>query len=153
MEQINTHNLKDIEEYFETFCKLVEWFGLASEDILNIDETGFWISYGKAQWVITNDGSMTLVMKVFDNWEYIISDKLINEVGSTIPAFLILQGKHTLQKCILYNNLCHKTSLGTSSEYSNDNLVMDWFRHFDKYSVKIKWDCIASWLWILMAHI
>ncbi len=33
IEQKNAHNLKDMKEYFETFCKLVEWFGLVPEDI------------------------------------------------------------------------------------------------------------------------
>lgn len=33
VERKNAHNLKDIEEYFETFRKLVEWFGLVPEDI------------------------------------------------------------------------------------------------------------------------
>ncbi len=49
VERKNAHNLKDMEEYFETFLKLVERFGLAPEDMWNIDETGFRIGCGKAQ--------------------------------------------------------------------------------------------------------
>lgn len=49
VERKNAHNLKNMEEYFKTFCKLVEWFGLASEEMWNMDETGFRIGYGKAQ--------------------------------------------------------------------------------------------------------
>lgn len=33
MKEKNAHNLKDIEKYFETFYKLVKWFGLASENM------------------------------------------------------------------------------------------------------------------------
>ncbi len=48
VERKNTHNLKDIEQYFESFRKLVEWFSLARKDIWNRDKTGFKISYSKA---------------------------------------------------------------------------------------------------------
>lgn len=69
----NAHNFKDMEEYFETFRKLVEWFGLAPENMWNMDETGFKISCGKAQWVITSDASKALVMTDPNNQEYITS--------------------------------------------------------------------------------
>lgn len=47
VERNNAHNLEDME-YFESFRKLVEWFGLAPEDMWNMDETGFRIGFGKA---------------------------------------------------------------------------------------------------------
>lgn len=87
-----------MEEYFETFCKMVEWFSLVSEAIWNMDETRFRIGCGKAKWVITNDASKALVIKDLDNREYITSAKLINGVGCIIPAFSILQSKHILHK-------------------------------------------------------
>ncbi len=72
-----------------------------------------------------------------DNREYITSAESINGVGRTIPAFLIFKGKHTLHKWALYNDLSDETSLSTSdSGYSNNNLAMDWLRHFDKHSEK-----------------
>ncbi len=126
-----------MEEYFETFHKLVEWFGLVPEDMWNIDETGFRIGCGKAQWVITNDTSKALVMPDPDNQEYITSAESINGVGNVISAFLILQGKYMLYKWALHNDLSDETSLATSnSGYSNDRLAMDWLRHFNKYSGK-----------------
>ena len=137
VERKNAHNLVDMEEYFETFRKLVEWFGLVPEDMWNMDETGFRIGCGRAQWVITNDATKALVMTDPDNREYITSAESINGVGRAIPSFLILQGKHTLHKWTLYNNLSNETSLSTSdSGYSNDNLAMDWLRHFEKHSAK-----------------
>ncbi len=72
-----------------------------------------------------------------DNQEYITSAESINRVRYPIPAFLILQGKHTLHKWTLHNNLSDETSLATSdSGYSNDGLAMDWLRHFNKHSEK-----------------
>ena len=72
-----------------------------------------------------------------DNREYITSAESINRVGHTIPAFLILQGKHTLHKWALYNDFSDDTSLSISdSGYSNDSLAMDWLRHFEKHSAK-----------------
>ena len=137
VERKNAHSLKDMEEYFETFRKLVEWFGLVPDDIWNMDETGFRIGCGKAQWVITNDASKALVMPDPDNREYITSAESINGVGRAIPVFLILQGKHTLHKWALHNDPSDETSLATSdSGYSNDGLAMDWLRHFDKHSAK-----------------
>lgn len=49
IERKKAHNLKDMEEYFETFRKMVEWFGFVPEDIRNMDEMGFRIGCGKAQ--------------------------------------------------------------------------------------------------------
>ena len=123
VEQKNAPNLKDMEEYFETFRKLVEWFGLAPEDMWNMR---FKISCGKAQWIITNDASKALIMTDPDNQKYITSTKSINGVGHTISAFFILQGKHTLHKWAFYNNLSNEISLNTSNfRYSNDNLTMN----------------------------
>ena len=108
-----------MEEYFETFCKLVEWFGGALENMWNMDETGFRIGCSKAQWVITNDASKALVT------EYITSAELINGVRRTILSFLILQ------------DLSNETFLSTSDfGYSNTSLAMDRLRHFDKNSAK-----------------
>ncbi len=76
-----------MEEYFETFRKLVEWFGLVPDNIWNMDETGFRIGCGKAQWVITNDAIKAFVMPDPDNQEYITSAESINGVGRAIPAF------------------------------------------------------------------
>ncbi len=76
-----------MEEYFETFRKLVEWFGLVPDDIWNMDKTGFRIGCGKAQKVITNDANKALVMLNPDNREYITSAESINGVGRIIPAF------------------------------------------------------------------
>ncbi len=78
-----------MEEYFETFRMLVEWFGFVADDIWNMNKTGFRIGYGKAQWVITNGASKALVMPDPDNQEYITSAESINGVGRAIPAFLI----------------------------------------------------------------
>ena len=69
-----------MKEYFETFRKLVEWFTLAPEDMWNMDETGFRIGCGKAQWVIANETSKALVMTDPGNREY-TSAESINGVG------------------------------------------------------------------------
>lgn len=133
----NAHNLDDMEEYFEKFRKLVEGFGLVPEDIWNMDETTFRIGGGKAQWVITMDARKALVMQDPDNREHITSAESINGVGHTIPAFLILQAKHTLHKWTIYNDLSDEISLSVSdSGYSNDSLAMAWLRHFEKHSAK-----------------
>ena len=137
VERKNAHNLVDMEEYFETFRKLVEWFGLVPEDMWNMDETGFRIGCGRAQWVITNDATKALVMTDPDNREYITSAESINGVGHAIPSFLILQDKHTLHKWTLYNNLSNETFLSTSDAGClNDNLAINWLRNFEKHSAK-----------------
>lgn len=73
---------------------------------------GFRIGFGKAQWVITSDASKAAL-------ECITSAESINGVSHTIPAFLILQGKHT------HNNSIHKISFSTSDS-----------GHFEKHSAK-----------------
>lgn len=91
-------NFKNIENDFETFYKLVEWFGLVPKNIWNIHKMGFKIGYTKAQKVITNNASKILVIIYFDNWKYITSIKSIDKVGCTILIFLILQNKYILYK-------------------------------------------------------
>lgn len=71
-----------------------------------------------------------------DNKEYVSSVECISAGGRDIPSMLILSGKQVLERWAA-NNLDGDTLFATSdSRYSNDDLAMDWLRHFDIHSRK-----------------
>lgn len=80
-----------------------------------------------------------------NNREYITSAKSINRISHAIPAFLILKYKYILYKWALYNIFSDDINLSISdSGNSNDSLVIDWPKHFEKHSAKqqIKLYCL-----------
>ena len=70
----------------------------SSQDIWNMDETGFRIGCGRAQIVITLDPRKPLYMTDPDNHDYITSVECISSAGDVILPLLILSGIHILHK-------------------------------------------------------
>ena len=99
-----------------------------------MDETGFRIGCGKAQWVITAHKVKQLLMTDPDNRSYVTSVKCVSAGGFSMPLIIILQGKQILNKWV-HNNLDEDISLAVSdSGYSNDYLEYKWLVHFELHS-------------------
>ena len=124
------------------------------EDIWNMDETGFRAGCGKVHWVITLDPDKPMLLTDPDNREYITSVETISGGGKTIPPIIILCGILILGKWAEENDLDEDILLATSpTGYSNDELALQWLKHFEIYSRKSQvgvWRLlVASYLRIL----
>ena len=70
-----------------------------------------------------------------DNRKYITSVESISSGGKTISPMLILCGILILEKWAEENNLDQGILLPTSpTEYSNDELTLQWLKHFEIHS-------------------
>ena len=63
-----------------------------------MDETRFWIGYGKAQLVVTMDPNKPLRMIDPKNRDCITSVECISSVGETISPMLLVSGVNILHK-------------------------------------------------------
>ena len=131
----NSHDVNDMVEYFSKLERVMREKGITELDVWNMDETGFRIGCGRAQIVITLDPRKPLRMTDPDNRDYITSVECISSAGDVIPPLLILSGIHILHKWCQHNDLDGETLIGTSETgYSNDDLAMDWLRHFIEHT-------------------
>lgn len=72
-----------------------------------------------------------------NNREYITSVEYVSGRGDVIPNMLNLSGKQHFEKYFEENNLEDNVCLAVSdSGYSNDEIGVQWFEHFDKYTRK-----------------
>ena len=130
----NAHNVEDILHYFEAFQSICYQLGIEHWDTWNMDEMGFQIGCGKAQWVIMAHKVKQLLMTDPDNWSYVTSVECVSVGGFSMPPMIVLQGKQILNKWV-HNNLNEDISLAVSdSGYSNDYLAYEWLVHFKLHS-------------------
>ena len=67
----NAYNEDNFMEYFEKYKDIRIEKEIEDGDIWNMDETGFRVGYGRANWVITLDPNKPLLLTDSDNREYI----------------------------------------------------------------------------------
>lgn len=72
-------------------------------------------------------------MKDPNNYKYITSIKCMGDGEDVIPNMLIFNRKQYLEKYFKENNLEDNICLAISdSDYSNDEIKVQWLKHFDK---------------------
>jgi hypothetical protein len=99
-----------------------------------MDETGFPIGVGKDQFVITRR-KRPQYFGLVENRESATAIEAINAAGDHIPAFLILAGQVHQAHWYCTPELDPHTKLITSeSGYSNDQISLEWLKHFQEYS-------------------
>jgi len=71
------------------------------------------------------------------NRDYITSVETISADGKVLPPLLIIQGIYHLQQWYTTTALPDDYLIGTSpSGYLNDTLLIEWLKHFNKWSAK-----------------
>ena len=118
------------------------------EDVWNMDETGFRVGCGRAHWVVSGHSRKPLLLTNLDNREYVTSCECISAGGRDIPPMVIIAGVLILEKWAQQNDLNDDVLLTTSpTGYSNDDLAIDWLKHFDKHSRKGQ---VGAWRMLIM---
>ena len=117
---------------------LLTLLGITDEDTWNMDETGFCIGVDKAQYVVSRHRIKALVMTDPDNRDYITAVETISAAGAVIPPIVILAAKQILDKWAA-NDIEDNAQIGVSdSGYSNDDLALEWMKHFEKELAKVQ---------------
>ncbi len=116
-----------------------------------MDETGFRIGCGRSRIVITvePDGAPKEPPRMADpdNREHLTDVKCVNAEGETIQPMLIFRGS-TLLNRYSANSLHREIMQGYSeSGYINDDLAIEWMRHFIKSIQKKR---VGEWTLLLL---
>ena len=132
----SSENLDRVTEYFQRLQTVITEEGIVLGDIWNMDETGFQIGVGKDQLIVTKR-KRAHYFGIPENRESATAIEAISAGGRFIPAFLILSGQLHMSQWYQLRELEGDTVIGTSSTgYSNDELGLNWIKHFDKHTVK-----------------
>ncbi len=125
------------KQHFYDFRDVLTKYAIQSNDIWNMNESGFRIEVERDHLVITlikKRSLRAIDLKVRN----LVSDvKMINAEREKIFLMLIVLEINILNKWVQKNDLNDDLLLATTeSEYSNDEKTFDWLKHFDFHSWK-----------------
>ncbi|OWT42563.1 DDE superfamily endonuclease domain-containing protein [Pochonia chlamydosporia 170] len=128
-------DIDKVNQYFQRLREIIETHGITPEDIWNMDETGFQLGVGKDQLIVTKR-ERAHYLAIPTNRESATAIEAISAAGRHCPGFLIMTGsKHMARWYAESVGLDEDTALGVSETgYSNDELSLEWIRHFDKHT-------------------
>lgn len=133
-ERKRTHDPDSLRDWFLRLQRTIQEYGVVDNDIYNMDETGYRIGCGRSQLVVsTKPGTRKYLMDP-DNRQHITSIECISATGYVLPSMIILPGAQIIHNWIL-SELDPTTVLAVSDTgYSNDDIQMDWIRHFNEHT-------------------
>jgi hypothetical protein len=136
-DRMNTHDPDELLRHFERFRDVRDKYGIHITDTYNFDETGFRIRVGRAQRIITRDAHRKAYIPDPDNHESLTAIETISGDGHVLPPMLILSSTQHLEKWFFDGGLEDKTLVAvTETGYTNDDILLQWFEHFDLFSSK-----------------
>jgi Tc5 transposase DNA-binding domain len=128
----NTHDPTAIQRWFDKLLAVKIEFGIVDKDIYKIDETGFRIGVGRQHKVITRVKNRRQYLFDPDNRDYMTAIECISVGGISILLMFILKAANLQERWII-DSLYDQTALACSATgYSNDEINLEWLRHFDK---------------------
>ena len=125
-----------VAQYFQKLQETIQERGIPPDDIWNMDETGFRIGFGKDQLIVTKR-KRAHYFGLPQNRESATAIECIAATGQYIPAFLILSGQLHMSQWYQQQEFHEDTVIAISpSGYSNDQLSLDWLKHYDQHTAK-----------------
>ena len=125
-----------VAQYFQKLQQVIEQHGIPPDDIWNMDETGFRIGVGKDQLIVTKR-KRAHYFGLPENRESATAIECIAANGQYLPAFLILTGQLHMSQWYQQPELHEDTVITVSSSgYSNDQISLEWLKHFDQHTAK-----------------
>jgi hypothetical protein len=129
------HDKEAIFKWFNSLIKLIELHGITAADTWNFDETGFRIGIGKDQWVITFEPHRRVYLATPDDRTTLTMTECVNADGSAIKPIVIIEGAVLLER--YFTDLPDGYLIARSgSGYTNDELSLEWARHFVRQTQK-----------------
>ena len=125
------------KQHFYDFRDVLIKYAIQSNDIWNMNESDFCIKVERDHLVITLIKKRSL-RAIDSGVRDLVSDvKTINAEGEKILLMLIVLEINILNKWMQENDLNDDLLLATTEfEYSNDEKIFDWLKHFDFHSRK-----------------
>ena len=125
------------KQHFYDFRDVLTKYAIQSNDIWNMNESDFHIEVERDHLVITLIKKKPL-RAIDSGVRNLVSDvKTINAEREKISLMLIIFGINILNKWVQKNDLNDDLLLATTEfEYSNDEKIFDWLKHFDFHSRK-----------------
>jgi hypothetical protein len=131
-----SENLERVNGYFNKLQTIIQEGGILPDDIYNMDETGFRIGMGKDQLIVTKRKRVHY-FGLPENRESATAIECISAAGEFLPLFLILSGTLHMAQWYQVKELDPRTAIiPISSGYSNDEISLEWIKHFDKHTAK-----------------
>ena len=135
MNRKNSHSVQNIKTYFYKFDEIMKSKRITSENVWNMNEIDFRIDCERTQMIITLNVNKSLRMTDSDNRDYITSMKCISSTEHVISLLIIISKIHILHKWCEHNDLDDDILIEISeSDYSNDDLAMNWLNHFIEHT-------------------
>ena len=124
-------------QWFEELEFVIQHHGILSEDIWNMDETGFRFTFANSEFVVTREGnrrSWNRSARLFENRESATVIEASSASANVCPPFVIFKGKSLLASWYEAAISSEKDmKIGVSSTgYANDVRCLDWIKHFEK---------------------
>ena len=130
-----SEELQVYRQYFREFKEEVDEKDILPGNIYNIDETGFRISIGGNQWIITMDIHRLHHSPSDTNRDYTTSVEAVSGDRVVVEPMMILKDINHLEKWYIQISLPDNYLIGTSnSGYTNDTLFIEWIKHFDRHT-------------------
>jgi hypothetical protein len=131
----NAHQPEEIRTWFENYHAVCNQYNIQVADTYNFDESGFRIGIGHDQWIITRDPNREAYLGSSTNRDLVTVCETISGDGCFLPPMVIIPGVIHQEQWYTTTSIPDEYLIGTSEKgYSNDELTMDWVRHFEKYS-------------------
>jgi hypothetical protein len=129
------HDIKAILKWFNGFMDIIKMHGITPMDIWNFDETGFRIGIGKDQWVVTFEPRRRVYLPTPDDRTSLTMTECVNAEGNAIPPMIIIEGTAFLERYFTDLPDNYLVAYSTSG-YTNDELSLEWAKHFVRESQK-----------------
>jgi hypothetical protein len=127
------HDKEAIFGWFDGLIKIIELYGITTTDTWNFDETGFRIGISKDQWVVTFEPRRRVYLPTPDDRTTLTITECVNAEGSAISPMVIIKGAALLER--YFTDLPDQYLVGRSSSgYTNDELSLEWAKHFVRES-------------------
>ena len=137
-ERAQCEDSKAIRDWFELVRKIIEQYGITSEDIYNFDETGFAIGLiATAKVVIEANSKGRPVLLQPGNREWVTAIEAINSTGWVLPPMLIFAGKTHRTTWFEDTQLPRDWTIAVSDNgWTTDQLGLQWLKSvFEPYTV------------------
>ncbi|ESZ90366.1 hypothetical protein SBOR_9248 [Sclerotinia borealis F-4128] len=129
-----------IEGWFRLVENMRAKYGIQDSDFYNFDETGFMMGIISAGMVVTRADRYGRGKAVQPgNREWTTAIVSINNVGESIPPFLVVKGKNHLSSWYTESDLLPDWVIKTTSNgWTNNETGLEWIKHFNKHTIARK---------------
>jgi hypothetical protein len=135
--RFRAHQPATISLYFEKLQAALKKYNIRLEDLYNMDKTGFRIGVGGRKKVVTRNSRRRAYAPSSTNRNFVTVVECVSADRNFIPPMVILPGKNVMEVWVTKTGLPEDFGLAVSdSGYLNDDLCMQWLKHFEYHSAK-----------------